>query len=84
MDTEQFEGQFEAPRARCILTEHQQHSSWLDDIQNILDRIKFENEMVPSEDSLFLHWQRSFWVIGMWKQADMNTMVLKPMTEFGW
>ena len=40
--------------------------------------------MVPSDDSLFLHWQQSCWVIGMWKRADMNTMVLKPMTEFGW
>ena len=35
------------------LTELQQHSAWLEDIrQNIWDRIKFENNMIPSHDSL--------------------------------
>ena len=38
------------------LTENQQHCAWLDDIrQNIWDCINFESEMVPSDDSLFLH-----------------------------
>ena len=36
----------------------QQHSIWLDDI-SIWDRITFQNEMVPSDEALFLHWKRS-------------------------
>ena len=67
------------------LSVNQQHSVWLDDIrQNIWDRIKFENETIPSYDALYLHWQRSCWVMDMWRQADQNTIALKPITEYGW
>lgn len=62
----------------------EQHRDWLEDIsQNIWDRIKFENEMIPSTDALYLHWQRSCWVLHMWRQADDN-MMLQPMTNYGW
>ena len=62
----------------------QQHIC-LDDIrQNIWYRIKFENEMLPSTEALFLHWQRSCWVIHMWEQADRNTMTFEPITHHGW
>ena len=61
------------------------HSAWLDDIrQNISYRIKFENEMVPSHEALKLHWQRTCWVLHMWKQADSSRMVLEPITQHGW
>ena len=40
--------------------------------------------MIPSDDSLLLHRKRTCWVLHMWKQADMNTMILKPMKEYGW
>jgi len=44
----------------------QQHTAWLEDIRNnIWDRIPFENEMVPSDDALYLHWRRSCWVLHM-------------------
>ena len=66
-------------------TVQQQHTDWLEDIrQNIWDRIKYENEMIPSNEALFLHWQRSCWVIHMWRQADLNNMVLQPITSYGW
>ena len=62
------------------LTVREQHSAWLEDIrQNISYRIKFENEMVPSDEALKLHWKRSCWVIHMWKQSDQNRMVLEPI-----
>ena len=52
----------------------EQHLNWLNDIrENIWDRIKFENEMIPSSDALYLHWKRSCWISHMWQQADMNT-----------
>ena len=67
------------------LTELEQHSAWLEDIRlNIWDRIKFENNMIPSDDSLHLHSMRTCWILHMWRQANSNTMNLKPMTEYGW
>lgn len=63
----------------------QQHYAWLDDIsQNVWYRVKFENEVLPSNESLFLHWKRACWVIHMWGQAHINRMVLQPMTTCGW
>ncbi len=63
----------------------QQHQSWLEDIrQNIWDRVKFENEMIPSNEALYLHWKRSCWVLHMWRQADQNYLVLQPVTNYGW
>ena len=48
------------------LTVKQQHSNWLEDIrQNISYRVKFENEMIPSDEALKLHWTRSCWIIHM-------------------
>ena len=62
-----------------------QHLSWLDNIrQNMWFRVKFENEMVPSNEALLLYWKRACWVIDMWSQADQNTMKLQPITNYGW
>ena len=48
------------------LTVLQQHSAWLDSIrQNIWYRVKFENEMIPSDEALLLHWKRTCWIIDM-------------------
>ena len=63
----------------------QQHTAWLEDIRNnIWDDITFENEMMPSDDALYLHWRRSCWVLHMWRQANLNNMSLKPITDYGW
>ena len=63
----------------------QQHTVWLDDIrQNVWYRVKFENEMIPSNEALLLHWKRACWVIEMWKQADKKEMDLAPLTSCGW
>ncbi len=63
----------------------QQHWSWLEDIrQSTWDRINFESEMVPSIEALWRHWQRSCWVINMWRQADRNTMQVADITTCGW
>ncbi len=67
------------------LTVLHQHSAWLDDIrQNIWYRVKFENEMIPSDEALRLHWTRTCWVVNMWSQANQHTMLLEPITEHGW
>ena len=63
----------------------EQHLHWLDDIrQCIWDRIKFENEMIPSEEFLFRHWKRACWVLDLWKQLNKNIMCPKPLSGYGW
>ena len=67
------------------LTNKQQHSEWLEDIrQNTWLRTTFGNEFLPSDDSLYLHWQRTCWVCHMWHQADQNYMILEPLANHGW
>lgn len=66
-------------------TVEEQHRKWIEDIrQTIWYRTKFENEVIPSHDALFLHWQRSCWILHMWQQADCSEMVLLPITRYGW
>ena len=61
-----------------------QHLHWLDDIRKcIWDRIQFENEMIPSVESLFRHWKRACWVLDLWKQSDKNIMCPKPLSKYG-
>ena len=40
--------------------------------------------MMPSLDVLWRHWLRSCWIIDMWRQADVNRMDVKPVTDYGW
>ena len=63
----------------------QHHNIWLDSIrQCIWDRIQFENDMIPNTDTLCRHWKRTCWVLDLWKQADTNTIITKPITDYGW
>lgn len=61
------------------------HSKWLTDIRERLwGKIKYEEEMVPSDGALWRHWTRSSWIANMWQQADKNEMTLKPLNGNGW
>ena len=61
------------------------HFNWLKAIRtNIWDRTKFEDQMIPSNDALFLHWRRTCWISNMWEQADRNIMTLDSMIGNGW
>ena len=40
--------------------------------------------MIPSIGALKRHWQRSCWVIHMWRQATHNQMALEPTVGNGW
>ena len=63
----------------------EQHKAWLDDIrESVWYRVQFENEVIPSNEALLLHWKRACWVIEMWKQADTCTIKLAPLTCWGW
>ena len=62
-----------------------QHQEWIDDVrQKTWDRSTHEAEIAPSTDALWRHWKRSCWVIDMWKQADCQSMLLSPLTSYGW
>ena len=73
---------------RCFVPSHtalQNHKTWLENIrQCIWDRIQFENEMIPNNDVLHLHWKRVCWVLDLWAQADRNTIIPKPLSNYGW
>ena len=61
------------------------NQQWITDVrQKIAYRCTFDNEMMPFTDALYLHWKRSCWVLHMWAQSDKNTMVLEPITDYGW
>ena len=73
---------------RCFVPSHtalQNHKAWLENIrQCIWDRIQFENEMIPNNDVLQRHWKRVCWVLDLWAQADRNTIIPKPLSNYGW
>ena len=65
------------------LLEH--HIAWLDMMrERIWSRIKYEEEMIPSEGALARHWQRSCWVLSVWKQATSQHMAYPPLDGNGW
>ena len=49
--------------------------------ESVWSRIKFEDELPPSFDALWHHWQRTCWVSNMWNQATSNHMRL---LNLGW
>ena len=63
----------------------QQHKKFIGAIREaVWNRIQFEDELPPSFESLWRHWQRTCWVSNMWSQATKNQMVLLDLTQCGW
>ena len=61
------------------------HSAWLSFLrERVWSRIKYEEEMIPSDDALRRHWQRSCWVVAVWKQATQNQITYPPLEGNGW
>ena len=61
------------------------HSAWLSFLrERVWSRIKYEEEMIPSDDALLRHWQRSCWVVAVWKQATQNQTIYPPLQGNGW
>ena len=46
-------------------------------------RIEFEDELPPSFDALWRHWQQTCWVSNMWTQAASNHMRVLDLTQYG-
>ena len=61
------------------------HTAWLSSIRDtVWHRVSYENQVVPSDYALKMHWSRTCWVIQMWSQASHNTMSLQPTNRYGW
>ena len=61
------------------------HSAWLSFLrERVWSRIKYEEEMIPSDNALLWHWQRSCWVVAVWKQATQNQITYPPLQGNGW
>ena len=63
----------------------QQHKRFIEVIrESVWSRIEFEDELPPSFDALWRHWQRTCWVSNMWNQAASNHMRVLDLTLYGW
>ena len=63
----------------------EQHKKFIEVIrESVWSRIEFEDELPPSFDALWRHWQRTCWVSDMWNQAARNHMRLLDITQYGW
>ena len=61
------------------------HFEWFKSIRTIIgERVKFENEMLPSDDVLLYHWKKTCWIANMWKQADYNIINVDEIVGNGW
>ena len=48
---------------------------------SVWSRIEFEDELPPSFDALWRHWQRTYWVSNM---LPVYYMRLLDLTQYGW
>ena len=49
--------------------------------ESVWSMIQFEDELPPSFDSLWRHWQRTCWISNMWNQAASNHMRVLDLTH---
>ena len=62
-----------------------QHTTWLHFLrERIWSKIKYEEEMIPSEGALERHWKRACWVINVWLQCTKNRITYPPLHTNGW
>ena len=44
----------------------------------------YKSDIIPNIDALYRYWLHTCWVIHMWHQANMNTMTVLPINQYGW
>ena len=71
--------------AKVNQTHVDHHSAWLSFLrERVWSRIKYEEEMIPSDGALVRHWQRSCWVVAVWRQSTQNNITYPPLQGNGW
>ena len=61
--------------------------NWLEQIRTYImetDGCQSEENWLPSDDALLLHWKRCCYVMQIWEQADVTQMVYPDITAWGW
>ena len=62
-----------------------QHKAFLQFLrERIWSKIKYEEEMIPSDEALKRHWQRAGWVLNVWQQCTSNTITYPTLNGNGW
>ena len=46
--------------------------------------VESEDELPPSFDALWYHWQQTCWVSNVWNRAARNYTILLDITHYGW
>ena len=59
------------------------HSAWLSFLKESQIKYEEEIEIVPSDNALLWHWQRSCWVVAVWKQVIENYITYPPFQGNG-
>ena len=61
------------------------HSTWLQLLrERIWSKIKYEEEMMPSDEALRRHWKRACWVLSVYEQCTQNNIRYPPLVGNGW
>ena len=62
-----------------------QHKEFLQFLrERIWSKIKYEEEMIPSDEALKRHWQRTGWVLKVWQQCTSNVISYPTLNGNGW
>lgn len=65
-----------------VATQHKKFLQFLR--ERVWAKVKYEEEMMPSDEALARHWKRSEWVLNVWAQSTSNSITYPPLTEYGW
>ena len=61
------------------------HSAWLELLrERIWSKIRYEEEMIPSDEALRRHWKRACWILSIWEQCTQNSITYPPLVGNGW
>ena len=62
----------------------EQHQLFLSEIRKASAKCTFEDELMPSEAALRLHWQRCCWVSTVWQLSPHWNFSYPDISEYGW
>ena len=66
-------------------SEQSKHHTFITELSKIIwPRTTTEDDSIPSLSALQLHWQRSCWVLQVWRQANFGEMEVPSTATHGW
>lgn len=61
----------------------EQHSKALDIVRSASWKVGYEDELLPSDEALRLHWLRSCWVSSVWDSAKTDKFMYPDISKYG-